>query len=80
LPASRCCVVDRHAGSFVQDLDAEDLHGGGSADFVRSAERDVERKDLVAVPGLCDLLEAGDFRQGDVAGENNIVWISRPVP
>ncbi|WP_187148894.1 hypothetical protein [Candidatus Korobacter versatilis] len=53
-------IVDRHTGSFVEDLDAEDLHRGGGTLFVRTAEGDVEGQDLVGVPGLGLLLEAGD--------------------
>lgn len=73
-------VVDRHAGAFVQDLDAEDLHRGRRALFVGAAEGDVEGKDLVGVPGLGLLLEAGDegvldpreFVDGGAGGEADV--------
>jgi len=49
-------IVDREAGTFVQDLDAEDLHRGGGTHFVGTRERDVEGQDLVGIPGLGQLL------------------------
>jgi hypothetical protein len=57
----RHSVVDRHAGSFVEDLDAEDLHAGSSAKFVGAGQRDVEREDLIGEGRQCFLFEAGDF-------------------
>jgi hypothetical protein len=76
-------VIDGHAGTFVQDLDAEDLHRGRRAHFVGAAEGDVEGQDLIGVPGLGLFLETGDEgvldageavdggagRDPDVAGE-----------
>lgn len=55
-------VVDGDAGAFVQDLDAEDLHGGSSSVFVRSGQGDVEGQDLIGVPGLGFDLHAADGR------------------
>jgi hypothetical protein len=52
-------LVDADAGSFVEDLNAEDLHAGSC--LVGSGEGDVERKDLIGEGGECFLFEAGDF-------------------
>jgi hypothetical protein len=54
-------IVDADAGSFVEDLNAEDLHAGSCTDLVGSGECDVERKDLIGEGGECFLFEAGDF-------------------
>ena len=44
-------VVHRDAGTFIQDLDAEDLAAGHGAVFVGPGEGDVEGQDLVAIAG-----------------------------
>ena len=59
-------IVDRHAGAFVQDLDAEDLHGRGCALFVGAGQGDVERQDLVGVPGFGFFLHAADGRHDGI--------------
>jgi hypothetical protein len=61
-------IVDGHAAAFVEDLHAEDLHGAGRANLVRSTEGDIERENLVGVPGFGLLFEAGDLIEAD-AGE-----------
>jgi hypothetical protein len=48
------CIVDRHAGSFVQDLDAEDLAGSHGAVFVGTREGDIEGQDLVGIPRVAN--------------------------
>ncbi len=55
---------DRHAGAFVQDLDAVDLHRGGGAQLRGSGQGDVEGQDLIGVPGLGELLQAVDSGHG----------------
>jgi hypothetical protein len=60
-------VIDRHAGAFIEDLDAGDLHGAGSALFVGAGQGDIEGQDLVGVPGRSFLLEAGDGRDRSAA-------------
>jgi len=44
-------VIHGDAGTFIQDLDAEDLADGHGAVFVGSAEGDIEGQDLVAIAG-----------------------------
>ena len=44
-------VVDRDTGTFVQDLDAEDLRSAHSAVFVGTRQGDIEGQHLVAVAG-----------------------------
>ena len=41
-------VVDRGAKAFVEDLDAEQLGGGGGAVFVGRGQGDIKGQDLVA--------------------------------
>ena len=55
-------VVDRDTGTFVQDLNAEDLRGCHGAVLIRAGERDVERQDLVAIPRGRQFLRRSDFR------------------
>jgi len=57
-------VVDGHAGAFVQDLDAVDLHRGGGAQLRGSGQGDVEGQDLIGVPGLGGLLQPVDCGHG----------------
>jgi hypothetical protein len=59
---------DRHAGVFVQYLDAEDLHRGGRAQLRRTGQGDVERQDLIGVPGFGNLLHAVDRRHRRIQG------------
>lgn len=59
-------VVDRRSKAFVQDLDAEELRGGGGSVFVGGRDRDVEGQALVGVPGKSRFLKALDGRQRDV--------------
>ena len=61
-------IVDRDAGTFVQDLNTEDTHRGGRALLVDTLEGDIEGQHLVGVPGLGDFLEAGDGGN-DLAGQ-----------
>jgi hypothetical protein len=49
------CVVDRNAGSFVEDLYAVDTHGHGRTVFVVAVEGDIERKSLICILRLTNL-------------------------
>jgi len=59
-------VVDRDAGSLVEDLDAEDLGRCLGSVSVGTREGDVEGQDLVGVPGGCQFAQSTDFRQREV--------------
>jgi len=59
-------IVNRHAGSFVEDLDAEDLAGRHGAVFVGTREGDIEGQDLVGIPGSGQLIQSTDFLQGEI--------------
>ncbi len=54
------CIVDGDAGSFVEDLHAEDLHAGSCTVLVGTREGNVEGEDLVGVVGQGFFLEAAD--------------------
>jgi hypothetical protein len=67
-------VIDRRAEAFVEDLDAEQFGGSGSAIFVGGGDGDVEGQALVGVPGksiLFEALDAGEW--GVVGGVNHAV-------
>ena len=55
-------IVDRNAGSFIQDFHAEDLGSRHGAVFVGGRKRDVEGQDLIRVPGGGQLGPAADSR------------------
>jgi hypothetical protein len=59
-------IVDGDTGTFVQDLDAEDLRGCHGAVLIGSGKRDVEGKDLVAVPRGGQFLGGSYFVDLDV--------------
>ena len=52
--------------TFVEDLDAEQLGGGGGAVFVGRGQGDVKGQDLVGIPGEGRLFEALHFRERDL--------------
>ena len=56
-------VVDRDAGSFVEDLNTEDLGSRHGAVLVGTGEGDVERQHLVGIPRSGKLVERADFGQ-----------------
>ena len=49
-------VVDRDAGTLVEDFDTEDLGCTHRAVFVGTGEGDVEWQDLIRVPGVASSL------------------------
>ena len=59
-------VIDRVTGSFVEDLEAEDLGSRHRAVFVGTREGDVERQDLIAVPGGRQFVHRADAVHLDV--------------
>jgi len=59
-------VVDRDAGSFVEQLDAEDASRAHRAIFVGAGEGDVEGQDLIAVQGCRQFLVGACVGDGDV--------------
>ena len=71
-------IVDGDARTVVQDLDAEDFHRRRGAQLVRAGERDVERQDLIGVPGLRLLLEAADVVEADAGELIDVAAADRP--
>ena len=59
-------VIDRHALTFVEDLNAEDLGRAHRAVLVGAGERDVEGQDLVAIPGGRQFLVRSGVGDGDL--------------
>lgn len=59
-------VVDRYAGTFVQDFDAVDAHASGGADFVGAGQGDIEGQDLIREPGRSQFFQGADGVDGDL--------------
>ena len=61
------CVIDRHAGTFVQDFHAEDLSSSKRRPCSLDAgQDDVEGQDLIGVPGGRQRFEARYLGQRDI--------------
>lgn len=59
-------VIDGDAGSFVEDLNAEDLGRAHRAVLVGAGQGDVERQDLVGIPVRRQFLVGSGVGDGDL--------------